>query len=1017
MLSISDTGYPRLKAGYSPGQLERDYRPSEAELAWIRSSGKDKALGVALLTLLKTAQILGYFVQLKDVPLEILRFFARQLNYSGSLRDLAGYDASGRRARHLTLLRAQLEIRPQDDSGREVMRVAAREAALVREDVLDLVQRQLEELVRARYELPPFTRVLETALKVREEVNEEFYAAVVAVLTPLERDQLERLWSSEGEAQSTPWNALRSDPGKLSSKTVDSALTRFHWMNTELPYPQLEGVLPQSKREQFGEEARNLHAGQMKLLERNKILALGAILLVERRVRLHDDLAGMLVRGTSGLHTDARETHALEELRRLARAGVLVGTLKKVVLAYQEEGSDEDRYQGIHQTLEGRDEALLEACEAFELAGLEAYLPFLQKHFSSKRKMLLDVLGTLPIRWVVPGLLEKAMTFVVEWRTYNEKVLPVNGYWEARLSLEWVPRVWHRLLFGMEMDFSQYDESRVLNLNHRTLELCVLTQVMYDLRSGAAFIPGGRDYGDWRECLVSLEEYEAQLPGYLEQTGLPENLKALVADLKSQLFKKAQQFDAELERSESTGAEWRGEDIVLRSLDKRIAPEKLVWLEREITARIPHTDLLDKLTDTAHLVGWTRFFGLHSGASDRLGKPLERYLTTVFSFGCNVGASQTARAFTGVDRRDIAWIDAQHIGESKLERAITEVVNAYNRFTLPKFWGNGKSVVADGTKYSMYEENLLAEYHVRYGGYGGIGYYHVSDNYIALFSHFISCGVWEAVYILDGMLKQQSDLEPNVVHADTQGQSLPVYCLSYVLGIELMPRIRNWRELQLYRASSGQKLGKLGKLLSQTIDWKLIERHLPEILRLAISIRQGRVLPSTILKRLNSYSRQNPFYAAMCELGKVVRTLFLMRYLGDLEVRRQVLYTTNKVEQFNAFSKWVTFGGEGKILENHRDRQRKRIKYIHLVTNCLIYHNVYQLTEVLKQLEAEGHEIPTEALPFINPYMTGHINRLGKYVLNLERSVPDADYVYKPGGALERATQPSSALEQERKNG
>ena len=257
------------------------------------------------------------------------------------------------------------------------------------------------------------------------------------------------------------------------------------------------------------------------------------------------------------------------------------------------------------------------------------------------------------------------------------------------------------------------------------------------------------------------------------------------------------------------------------------------------------------------------------------------------------------------------------------------------------------------------------------------------------------------MYILDGMLKQHSDLEPDVVHADTQGQSLPVFCLSYVLGIELMPRIRNWKELQLYRASSAQKLGKLGKLLSQTIDWKLIERHLPEILRLAISIRQGRVLPSTILKRLNSYSRQNPFYAAMCELGKVVRTLFLMRYLGDLEVRRQVLYTTNKVEQFNAFSKWVTFGGEGKILENHRDRQRKRIKYIHLVTNYLIYHNVYQLTKVLKQLEAEGHEIPTEALPFINPYMTRHINRLGRYVLNLERDVPEADYGYKPGGALE----------------
>lgn len=149
LLNVSDTGYPRLRASYSPAQLERDYRPSAAELFWVRSSGKNKALGVALLTLLKTAQVLGYFVQLKDVPLEMLRFLTTSLKFSGSLQDLHGYDASGRRARHLTVLRAQLEIRPLDDAGRSLMRAAAREAALVREDVLDLVQRQLEELVRA----------------------------------------------------------------------------------------------------------------------------------------------------------------------------------------------------------------------------------------------------------------------------------------------------------------------------------------------------------------------------------------------------------------------------------------------------------------------------------------------------------------------------------------------------------------------------------------------------------------------------------------------------------------------------------------------------------------------------------------------------------------------------------------------------------------------------------------------------------------------------------------------------
>jgi len=94
----------------------------------------------------------------------------------------------------------------------------------------------------------------------------------------------------------------------------------------------------------------------------------------------------------------------------------------------------------------------------------------------------------------------------------------------------------------------------------------------------------------------------------------------------------------------------------------------------------------------------------------------------------------------------VAWLNLHHVTEERLDKAIFKVVNAFNRFSLPQFWGTGKSASADGTKWNVYEQNLLSEYHLRYGGYGGIGYYHVSDMYIALFSHFIPCGVYEAVY-------------------------------------------------------------------------------------------------------------------------------------------------------------------------------------------------------------------------------------------------------------------------------
>jgi TnpA family transposase len=58
--------------------------------------------------------------------------------------------------------------------------------------------------------------------------------------------------------------------------------------------------------------------------------------------------------------------------------------------------------------------------------------------------------------------------------------------------------------------------------------------------------------------------------------------------------------------------------------------------------------------------------------------------------------------------------------------------------------GLGQSAAADGTHFETYEDNLLAEHHIRYGKTGGIAYRHVADNYIALFSRFIACGTYEA---------------------------------------------------------------------------------------------------------------------------------------------------------------------------------------------------------------------------------------------------------------------------------
>ena len=261
----------------------------------------------------------------------------------------------------------------------------------------------------------------------------------------------------------------------------------------------------------------------------------------------------------------------------------------------------------------------------------------------------------------------------------------------------------------------------------------------------------------------------------------------------------------------------------------------------------------------------------------------------------------------------------------------------------------------------------------------------MSDQYIALFSRFIPCGVYEAVYILDMFFENRSKIQPDQIHADTHGQSLAVFGLAYLLGIQLMPRIARWKDLKIYRPSN-QKYAHIDPIFTHdAINWKLIEKHIDDLFRVAISIQEGRISPSIILRRLGTYSRKNKLYFAFQELGKVIRSAYLLRYIRKPNLRRKVNHATTVSESFNNFIQFVAFGNKGIITENSRDEQRKIIRYGHLVANALIFMNVYDQTVILNKLIKEGYRITPEILKSLSPYRTGNINRFGAYYLDENR--------------------------------
>ena len=70
-----------------------------------------------------------------------------------------------------------------------------------------------------------------------------------------------------------------------------------------------------------------------------------------------------------------------------------------------------------------------------------------------------------------------------------------------------------------------------------------------------------------------------------------------------------------------------------------------------------------------------------------------------------------------------------------------------------------------------------------------------------------------------------------------------------------------------------------------------------------------------VLRKLSSYPRQNGLAIALRELGRIERTIFILDWLQDVDLRRRVNAGLNKGESRNALARAVFFNrlGESEI--------------------------------------------------------------------------------------------------------
>ena len=118
---------------------------------------------------------------------------------------------------------------------------------------------------------------------------------------------------------------------------------------------------------------------------------------------------------------------------------------------------------------------------------------------------------------------------------------------------------------------------------------------------------------------------------------------------------------------------------------------------------------------------------------------------------------------------------------------------------------------------------------------------------------------------------------------------------------------------------------------SSYINEKIIVVQWEQILRLLCTIKLKESLPSNILKRLSSYSKQNPLYKAIKEVGRIYKTIFLLKYYDEILLRQNIEKQLNRVELSHLFAKAVFFGNNRELKYATKEEQEIAVGCRHLI--------------------------------------------------------------------------------------
>ena len=473
-----------------------------------------------------------------------------------------------------------------------------------------------------------------------------------------------------------------------------------------------------------------------------------------------------------------------------------------------------------------------------------------------------------------------------------------------------------------------------LDSNKKIVELALLYSIKDYIRSGDIFVRESKKYNSFDHYLVETEN----LVGTEEGKSFLESLKLLLNIPKKLNF---------------------ATDI---SVD-----EKSIFSDK-IYSYFPKISMTEILYEVNSWTGVLEHIKENTNSSEKQ----KALVATLMSNGHNIGFSKMSIS-SSIDESTLRRTSEYYFNNEALSKAQKNLVNYHHSLDIVKNWGNGENSSSDGMRVPINSKTIYADYNAHYGNKGGGIYRHVSDQYTPFYVQMLEGR--DSNHVLDGLLYHESELQIYGHSTDTAGYTEQMFALTYLLGFNFKPRIKNLEQQQLYAFENIE----IDNRKIKKINEKIILENYNEILRMIESIKCGKVKASLILNKINSYNRDNGVAKGLKEIGRILKTKYILEYFSNGDLRKEVQQMLNKGESINSVARLMFFGKNGRLNESSIESQLEKASCLNIMLSSLIVWNSRYLEKIYSIVKNEEWFSENE-FKRVSPLGTQHVNFLGKYI-------------------------------------